>query len=378
MGDRSVGNPRTAKMRNAVLTEAAKYVVALLLGMTIGGVLISFKGEDPVFAYKVLLEGALGGRAAIAQTLRWATPAILAGLATTIGFRAGVFNLGVEGQLYMGAFVAALVGYSVALPGRAHMIAALGAGALAGAAYSLLPAVLWMRYGINEVVNTLMLNYVAYLLTEYVVRVFIMSSSGSVVPLQIVTPEIAESARLPLLFPPYQANVGLFIGVLLAILVYFFFQRTVWGYELDIVGRNPAFAAYGGVSVRRLGMLAFIASGLVGGLAGAVEILGVHHKFAAQFSINLGFDGVLIALLAKNDPLGIIPVGLFWGILRNGAYSMERMTSVSRIVIQVVQALFVLFLTVDAGVIRQMLRRRRALRGKPVQKGATTTHGSLV
>jgi simple sugar transport system permease protein len=360
-------------IKNDLLLEIVKYVIALILGVSIGAIIIILKGENPFYAYYVLLKGALGGRAAIAQTIRWTTPAILAGLATAIGFRIGVFNLGVEGQLYIGALVAAVVGYAIPMANGVHAIVALLLGSLAGGLYSLLPAILWMRYKINEVVNTLMLNYVAYLLTEYITRSFLMGNSNSAVPRQIVSPEIANSAKLPLLMPPYQANVGIIIAVILAIVLYYFFSRTSTGYDLNIIGQNQRFAAYGGVNVRRLGTMAFIVSGIIGGLTGAIEILGVHHKFAANFSVNLGFDGVLIALLAKNNSLGIIFVGLFWGILKNGAFAMERMTSANRIVIQVVQALFVLFLTVDTGVLKRMLEKRMRLNSKEVKK-----HGDAI
>lgn len=347
-------------VKNQLLLEFIKYFIALFLGIIIGAILIILKGENPLVAYYMLFKGALGSRAALAQTLRWTTPAILTGLATAIGFRIGVFNLGVEGQLYIGALVAAIVGYAVPFANRVHAIVALLLGSLAGGLYALLPAILWMRYRINEIVNTLMLNYVAYLLTEYITRHFLMENSVSAVPKQIVSPEIANSAKLPLLMPPYQANIGFIVAIILALVLSYLFFRTSTGYTLNIIGQNPSFASYGGVNVRRLGTVAFIVSGMIGGLTGALEILGVHHQFAANFSVNLGFDGVLIALLAKTNPLGIIVVGFFWGILKNGALAMERMTSANKIVIQVVQALFVLFLTVDTGVVKQLLAKRVA------------------
>ena len=359
--------------KRQILLGVYRYGIALIIGTLVGSLFIAAKGEDPIFAYKVLVEGAFVGRAAVAQTLRWATPAILSGLAVTLAFRAGVSNMGVEGQLYVGALVSAMVGYSISLPPVIHTVFALLCGGLAGAAWELVPAYLKMKFGINEIVNTLMLNYVASLFTEYLVRVFIMGSSAAAVPSQVVTPQIAVTATLPKLMPPYQANIGLVLGIFMAVALYTFFRRTVKGYELDLAGRNPSFVQYGGVDVKKLTFSAFLASGFIGGLVGAVEILGVHYKFAAQFSSNLGFDGLLIALLARLNPLAVIPVGFLWGALRNGAYTMERMTSVSRMVIQVVQALFVLFITVDSGtisvVLEKVFRVRRTGLGTEEMKG---------
>jgi simple sugar transport system permease protein len=161
----------------------------------------------------------------------------------------------------------------------------------------------------------------------------------------VTTPEIAGAAKLPLLVPPYQANAGIFIAIVLAVILYVLYRRFVIGYEADILGINRRFAQYGGVRSKRVLLTLFLVSGAVAGLTGAVEVLGAHYRFDSMFPKGLGFDGITVSLLARNAPLGTIPAGLFIGALKNGAFNVERMTNVNRAAINVIQALILLFFT---------------------------------
>lgn len=326
--------------------EVIKYTAALMAVLLIGAVIIWMQGGDPLAALRAIFTGSLVGKASIARTIRWVTPSILAGIAATVAFKSSVNNLGVDGQIYIGAFVAAMVGYAVPLPALLHVPFTMAAAGLAATLFAFIPAVLKMRFHVSEMITTLMFNYVAMLLTQYLALRFV-GFDASHSPEQVATPPILESAKLSLLFPPYQATTGIFIAVFVALAAYFVYTYTVKGYELKQVGENARFAEQGGVKVASTYLLIFLLSGFIAGLTGAVEIMGPHGRFRPEFATNLGWDGIMIALIAKNNPLGVIVVGMIWGIIKNGAFAMERMTDTSRLVITLIQALFVLFVTVN-------------------------------
>ncbi|MEM3594792.1 MAG: ABC transporter permease, partial [Candidatus Jordarchaeaceae archaeon] len=325
-------------------------------------ILIWIKGENPLKLAREVFGYALGTRAGIASTLRWASPVIITGLGVAIAFRVGIGNIGVEGQLYVAALVTALLGYSLPFLGSPLVlkgVAILG-GTVAAALYALVPAFLLVKWRVNEILSTMMLNYVAIWGTEYIVRTFFMESTA-VVPRLIATREILPEARLGQLIPPYDLNTSLIIGVVLCILFYLMYRYTSLGYMLNTLGGNKRFARYGGLNVTALTFLVFALSGAVGGLGGSAEILGIHRKFINGFSAGIGWDGLLVSLIAKHNPLGIIPAGLFWGLLKNSGFIVERISSVNRWTIYVLQAVIVLLITADLYV-RPFLRKEAVMR----------------
>lgn len=322
----------------------------LAIGLSIvgGAIVILLVGEDPLRVFETLLRGAFGSSERIAGSLLQATPIIICGVAACIAFRGGLFNIGVEGQLYMGGFAAAWVGFNFAMPYGLHVAVAMAAAIAAGALWIFIPAFFRARFGTNEVVSTILSNYVAILLTSYLtIDVFKRPGGWS------ETAPIAETAYLPQLFEYSRLNVGLFIGLALAIGLHLFLTRTGPGYSMNTMGSNMKFAEYGGVAVRRNIFIILICSGAVGGLAGGVETLGVHHRFMEGFAPGFGFDGVIAALLANGSPIGVIATALFFGALRAGSLLMEVETNASREVITVFQAFIIL------GVSAQILLRRR-------------------
>jgi simple sugar transport system permease protein len=326
--------------------EIIKYTVSLLLVFAIGAIIILIQGGDPLESFAAVFQGALVGEGSIAKSIRWITPCIISGIAATIAFKSGVNNLGIDGQIYVGAFTAAMVGYAIALPTGLHIPLTILAAGLAGLLFALVPALLKLYFKVDEMITTLMFNYVAMLLTEYLALKFV-GFDGSKSPEQVATPPILESAKLSLLFPPYQATTGIFIAIGLALIVYLLYRFTLKGYELKQVGENMLFSRQGGIRVKRTYVLIFLLSGLIAGICGAVEIMGPHGKFRPSFATNLGWDGIMIALIAKNNPIGVVIVGALWGLLKNGSFAMERMTDTNRLVITLIQSLFVLFVTVD-------------------------------
>jgi simple sugar transport system permease protein len=349
--------------RSLMLQEVCKYFVAFALSIGIGSIIIVLQGGDALASFTAILYGSLGGSSAITKSIRWITPCIISGIAATVAFKSGVNNLGTEGQIYVGAFVAAVAGYSFELPHIPHVIVILALASLGGMIYALVPALLRLFLNVNEMITTLMLNYIAVLATDVLTRQ-LMHFDGSTSPDQVATPPILPTARLTQLVPPYQATTGIFIAIGLALLIFFTYKYTVKGYELKQVGENISFARQGGVRVIAVYLMTFLLSGMIAGLCGAVEILGPHGRFRSSFANNLGWDGIMVSLIAKNDPIAVIFVGAIWGLIKSGTLAMERVTDTSRVIISLIQALFVLFVTVDYSAIQTKLSRLKAITSK--------------
>ena len=311
--------------------------LAIGLALALGAVIVLAIGESPVRVFVTLLDGAFGNQERIAGSLLQATPILICGVAACISLRGGLFNVGIEGQLFMGGFAATWAGFSVALPALIHLPLALALSMGAGVAWIAIPAFFRARYGTNEVVSTILANYVAILITSYLTIVVFKRPGG--LP---ETPPIFASAYLPHLFGFSRLNWGLIIGLALAMAGQFVFTRTSRGYAVNEMGANPKFAEYGGVDIKRQSFFLLLASGAIGGLAGGVEALGVHHRFMEGFAPGFGFDGVIAALLANGSPIGTIGTALFFGALRSGSLLLEVDTTASREIITVIQALIIL------------------------------------
>ncbi len=351
--------------RNKVISEILKYVIALLAVGVVGAMLIRMQGGAPGEAIAAIFEGAFGGQKMIGNTIRWVTPCILMGIAATVAFKAGIWNLGVGGQLYFGAFAAALAGIYLDLPPIIFPIVCILIGGIVGMLFALIPALLKMKLNINEMISTLMLNYVATLVTEYLTKV-VKGISASNNSKAMATPPVGEAAELTKLVEKTNANTGIFVAIALVILVYLVYRYTIVGYEMKQVGANPRFARVGGVRTTQMYLTIFLASGFIAGLCGAIEVLGVYGKFTPNFASNIGWDGIMIAMIANCNPIGVGLVGTLWGSLKAGALHMERLTTTNRLTVELMQAMFVLFVTVDY---RRMLdyfsrkRENRRMRG---------------
>jgi len=327
-----------------VLGQALAVVFAIVLG----SIVIIVVGESPAHVFVTLFRGAFGNAERIAGTLLQTTPILVCGVAACVSFRGGLFNIGIEGQLFMGGFAAVLVGLYLPMPHLLHVFAGLVAAMAAGFAWAAIPAFFRARYNANEVVSTILSNYVAVLFTSYL-TIFIFKRPGG----WSETPPILPSAYLPELFSFSRLNWGLVIGLALAVATQLYFRHTPRGYAITVMGQNVKFAEYGGVNIRRHILLVLLASGAIGGLAGGIEALGVHHRFMEGFAPGFGFDGVIAALLANGSPIGTIGTALFFGALRSGSLLLEVDTTASREIITVIQALIIL------SVSAQFLMRRR-------------------
>ena len=289
------------------------------------------------------------------ESLVASTPYIFGSLAVALGFRAGLFNIGVEGQLFIGAIFAAFVGYSITgLPAIIHIPLALLAGALGGALWGFIPGWLKVKTGGHEVINTIMMNYIAFRISDWLLS-GPMKRPDSFNP---VSPTIQESAMLPRFFgAPIRFHLGFFLALLAAWLVYWLLFRTKWGFDLRSVGANPNAARYAGMSILGTTILAMSLSGALAGLAGTNEVLGLNHNLAMAFSSGYGFDSIALALLGKSHPLGVVFASLLFGTLRNGATRMMVVSQIPIDIITVLQALILVFIAAPA-IIRTIFRLR--------------------
>ncbi|HZG56623.1 ABC transporter permease [Paenibacillus sp.] len=324
------------------LQELGPTVGVLLLSFVVGGLVLAVAGYNPFEAYGALARGSFGSLDAIANTLAKSTPLLFTGLAVAIAFRGGLFNIGAEGQLHLGALTAALAGvYFHGLPGFLHIAIAMILAGVAGALWSSIAGWMKVRWNAHEVIVTIMLNYIAISLTDYLVN-YTFKAEGMVPR----TEEIAQSATLLQLLPHSQWTIGFLFALAGAAVAYWFLQRTVAGYEIRAVGLNAGAARTGGVSVGRRIVLAMLVSGAFAGLAGAVEVLGVHHYFVKGLSPGYGFDGIAVAVLARNHPLGVILSAILFGALRSGSMLLDRTTDVPGDFVIIIQALVILFVAI--------------------------------
>ncbi|HTP59113.1 MAG TPA: ABC transporter permease [Spirochaetia bacterium] len=354
-----------SRFLRAAALEVARPSAAVIMALLIGAVIIRIMGEDPVLAYRTLISGAFNGTANLVATLQNTTPLLFTGLAVGFAFRSNVANIGVEGQMLFGALAAGIVGYYVrGLPHLIHLPLAILAAMAAGAAWAYIPAFLKSALRINELVVCLMLNPMALLLTGYI----------SSYPLKAPGPtnktyDILPTAHLHQFSDMAQLNTGFIIAVVLLVIFWFIENRTKKGYEWKLIGQNPVFSRYGGIDVQASIVQVFLVSGMIAGLAGAEQALGVYRAFYNGFSPGYGFDGIAVAMLAKFNPLATAYSALLLGALNSGGIVMQMMTSVTRDLIKVLEAIIILLLAADFA-LGQRRRKRRDQRLPPAEAPA--------
>jgi simple sugar transport system permease protein len=304
----------------------------------------------------------------ISESLLAATPYIFGGLSVALGFRVGLFNIGAEGQLFIGAITATFVGYSITgLPLFIHMPLAFLAGALGGALWGFIPGFLKARTGAHEVINTIMLNYIAFRLSDWLLTGPMMRPNS----FNPVSPNILDSAKLPRFFgDPMRIHFGFLVALGVAWLVWWFLFRTEWGFYLRSVGANPHAARYAGMNVPLAIILGMTLAGALAGMAGGNEVLGVNYFLAMAFSSGYGFDSIAIALLGNSHPLGVVLSALLFGALRNGATAMQLQAGIPIDIISIVQAFILVFIAAPA-IIRTIYRLK-----KPAYEEGSTLAGS--
>jgi simple sugar transport system permease protein len=346
-------------LRTTTFGPAAAFVLTIAAALVAVLPIVYLSGSNAAAAYGALADGSLGNKNAIAETLIQATPLLLSGLAVAVAFHGGLFNIGVEGQLAIGGLAAAFVGIHVHLPGIAHLIVSVAAGMAGGALWAAVPALLKAVRGVHEVVTTIMMNYVAFSLSRYLV-----SSGGplasSTQPL--ATDQVGSSARFPLIWEPTRLHAGFLLALVVTGLMAWFLYRTPAGFRLRLVGANPKAARFHGVDTTRVTVGAMLTSGALAGLAGAVEVLGLYGRYYDSFSPGYGYDAIAVALLGQLAPIGILAAALFFGVLRAGSVQLAAVAGISREMIGVVSALVIGFVAVQPAVRRLLARAVRSRR----------------
>lgn len=386
------GDPKDKKKDRGIWRTLQIPLLAIATGLIIGAILISatsftvydafkesfFKGIGTAFlevgqAYLALITGSLGNpveivsalftgdgltiRAAInpfLESLVQSTPYIFAGLACALGFRAGLFNIGVEGQLFIGAAAATFVGYSLTgLPPYIHMPLAFLAGALGGALWGVVPGLLKATTGGHEVINCIMMNYIAYRFTTFLLTGPMSRPGTGGMP---ISPLIEKSAQIPQFFKtPIRFHLGFFIALGFAALVWWILFKTTWGLNLRTVGTNPRAARYAGLNIVKTTIVGMALSGSLAGMAGANEILAINRSMAIGLSAGYGFDSIALALLGNSHPVGVVLSALLFGVLKNGATKMMVVSTIPIDIVTILQALILIFVAAPA-IIRAIYR----------------------
>ena len=366
-------NPVLGRLFDALLP-----LLATLAALGVGAVMLILLGADPLQSYAAMLDGAFGSQNAIADTVVKATPLLLVGLGICIAFRGGVINIGGEGQLIAGAVFGTYIGLSFPdSPALLVVTMALLGGFVAGAVWGGIPGILKAYYGVNEILSTIMMNAIAVQIMNYLLR------GPMIDPVQLDrASRIPETARLQRTFDlprlvPTRLHLGALIAVILAFVVFVFLWRTTIGYRIRAVGLNPEAATYAGINVKRYIVLSLLLSGAFAGLAGAIQVYGVHHFMftdgsAAGFTGSAGFNGIVAALFGKLHPLGTIPASFVFGALLVGANKLQRVSQVPSALVTALNGLVVVF------VVSSEIWSRRMARARDARVAAESSGGVLL
>ena len=316
-------------------------IVALVCAIIVGGVIIAIAGYSPIETYLAMFKGSLGSRKGIVLSLTQATPLIFTGLSFAIAYRVKLVNLGAEGQLYMGAMAAAIVGYSLTgLPAPLHIAITLLISALVGGLVGLFIGYLRIRFGAREVITSIMLNEIIILFTSFLAAGPLKGENS----VTVQTERILTTALLPVLAKQSQLTIAFILAVLIAIMLQVLLNKTVVGYEMRVTGFSRRAAETGGIKVWKIYLLTIFISGAVAGLGGASQVMGVNKRFVEGFSASYGFAGISVAALAVYNPVAVVFSGIIFGILKAGAMTVSRTTAIPVEFVSVIQSLVVVFM----------------------------------
>lgn len=315
-------------------------ILAVLLSLGLGAIIIKLIGVQPLVAYKAMYQGSLANTNAIAETLVKVTPLILTGLSYAIAYKAGLVNIGAAGQLYMGGFTATAVGvYINNLPLIIHLPIAIIAGFLGGGVWGLIVGWLKVKYDANEIITTVMLNYIAMNWISYLVTGPMKAPPGNFPQSKTVV----KNAQLPIIISGTRLHLGLIISLLALAFYFIFLWKMKKGYEIRVSGKNIHAARYAGMDPQKSILLVMFIAGGMGGLAGATEILGIQERLLQGFSPGYGFDGIAVALVGMLRPVGIFFGALLFGVLRSGGNMMQMLANVPVSIVNIIQGLVIIF-----------------------------------
>ncbi len=342
-------------------------LLAIFTALVVASVAILLAGSNPLKAYAALAAGAFGDQDSLITTVIKSVPLLIAGLGVAVAFRGGLFNIGVEGQMFVGSIATVVVGTTLHAPIYIHLPLTLLAGMLAGALWAAIPGYLKAKYGANEVITTIMTNYIALrIITWSIGARGPLRRTGSVVP---ETQYLLESARLPNLISDTRLHAGILVALLMALLVYLLLFRTTLGIEIRTVGMNLHAAQYSGINVNRTIVMTMALSGALAGLAGAVQVMGLPpYNFTTGFNVGMGFDSIAVAVLGSIHPLGITLSAFLFGAMDAGARLMQLRARVPIEIITILQGLILMFVAAN-----QIIRSIYHIRAPKQEEGVNLT-----
>ncbi|MCL4561531.1 MAG: ABC transporter permease [Chloroflexi bacterium] len=350
-----------------VLRRSLTIFLSVFLAIIVGSIIMLLYGQNPIMIYKLLIMGAFGSQVGFFVTIQRATPIIFTAVASALAFRTGVFNVGVEGQFFIGAIAGTYVGYAFKMPTIIHLPLSLLAGFAGGALWAFFPTLMRQKLGVSEIITTIMTNYLAtYLiswLTTYPLAASAVTSETPFVQPTAVLPQFQE-------FTPFgkgtQASVGIFIALGVAFVMWYIFKRTKLGYEWRMVGLSSLFSEFGGINLNKTFIGGMLVSGGIAGLGGAVEILGVWRKYKNLFAVGFGFKGNLAALLGGQNIIGSTVAASLYGAMESGALGLEWNAGVPRQLIDIVVGLIIFFMAAEG--MWDFLRKIKIARGEPARR----------
>lgn len=330
-------------------------LVAVFVSLVVTAGVIYVSGADPQVVLIAIAKGSFGSRNAIIDTLIKSTPIMLTGIATIVAFRARVWNIGQEGQLFAGAMAVTFVILSfpnLDLPAIVFIPILMIASMIGGALWGSIPGYLKAKFNVNEIIVTVMLNYIILYLMTFLLN-GVWQEPGS---FYYNTIKFPESSWLPLLFGT-RLHLGFVFAIIASVVVYFIMWKLKLGFEIRATGDNPIASLYKGININRISLVVMLISGALAGLAGGIEILGIHHKLIYGFSSAFGFTGILIALLGRMHPIGVILASIFFGALHNGASAMQIYSDVPRSLVSLIMGLIIIMMLLSEAMFMYRLRR---------------------
>lgn len=314
------------------------FLIILAIVGTIFSIIVLFSGFELLTLYRSLLKGAFGDPAKFGNTIIKTTPLLIISIGLIIAFRCGIWNIGAEGQLYLGALGGTLIGLYLNLPTILHILLAMVVGFLTGGAWAGIAAILKTRFNANEIITTLLSNFIAYWFSFYILQFFLRPVDA----INPVSSDILSTAQLPIIFPGTVIHAGILVALLLTIIVWFILRRTSLGYFIDAIGSSKLAAAYGGIRVNRIILISMFLSGGLAGIAGVIEISGIHHHLLPDLSPNYGFIAIAIAIIARFNPFGAIIASLFFGAILTGGRYLQATMGVPAAMINILVGLFII------------------------------------
>lgn len=331
------------------LSNIGRPIMALIIALLLGAIVIYVGGDNPWETYAYMLRGAIGSKQNLAETVLKTASLTFAGLSYAFAYRCGLLNIGIEGQLIIGAVSATALGvFITGLPAWLHLIICILGGVLSGAIVGGLVAVLKNKFGASEVITTVMFNYIILNFANYLAAGPLRESSA-----YAQSAQVQETARLPVIIPGTRVNLGLILAVLALVIYWFFWEKTKYGFEMKLVGRNQSVARSVGINVKKNAFLSMFVSGGLAGMVGVLEILGIQFRLFQDFSSGYGFDGIAVALLGSGNPIGIFLSAFLFGSLKSGSNAVQMYTNVPSAVVLILSGLMIVAMTVNFMEIRR-------------------------